>query len=416
MPDRAALEDLAIEVIRASAALGGTLPAQTRLGVVDLLRITNSYYSNRIEGNNTHPAEISARCARSTRRTHQFEPDSGKRLHTWKCELKVETWLREDPHLNPLDPSFIKRVHKEFYDWVPAELRFVRHPDDPDRTEPVYPGVFRDFDVRVGQHVPVPYGEVEQFLGILADAYDPESLSALDRVLAFAASHHRLLWVHPFGDGNGRVARLVSDAYAVRADLSSHGLWTVSRGLARKRDSYMGALETADNPRRFDADGRGNLSREALTAFCRFFLETSLDQVQFMGRLLDLERLGDRLMAYARGRAIGLIPNPAADRGSSPNLPDEAGLLLRATMFRGMLPRGEAARVMGLPTLSARVVLRELVRERLLVSDGPRMPVRLGFPDHAVRHFFPELYPEGISDEMHVVLPGLVTRAFGTVG
>ena len=43
-------------------------------------------------------------------------------------------------------------------------------------------------------------------------------------VLAAACAHHRLLWIHPFTDGNGRVARLMSNAMLLQA-LDAGGLW-----------------------------------------------------------------------------------------------------------------------------------------------------------------------------------------------
>ena len=50
--------------------------------------------------------------------------------------------------------------------------------------------------------------------------------------IAVAAAHHRLLWIHPFLDGNGRVARLLSHAMLLQA-LDTGGIWSVARGLAR---------------------------------------------------------------------------------------------------------------------------------------------------------------------------------------
>jgi Fic family protein len=89
--------------------------------------------------------------------------------------------------------------------------------------------------------------------------------------MAAIASHHRLMWIHPFLDGNGRVARLYTDACFCRLPLPGYGLWNVSRGLARRRDEYMAALTSADAPRRNDYDGRGSLSNDELARFCYCF-------------------------------------------------------------------------------------------------------------------------------------------------
>jgi hypothetical protein len=52
------LTDLAVEVIRQSAALSATLHPLARQAIVELVRSMNSYYSNLIEGHNTHPVDI----------------------------------------------------------------------------------------------------------------------------------------------------------------------------------------------------------------------------------------------------------------------------------------------------------------------------------------------------------------------
>lgn len=78
------------------------------------------------------------------------------------------------------------------------------------------------------------------------------------------------------------------------------------RGLARHRERYYAVLDAADHPRRGDLDGRGNLSDAALTAFCVFFLETMLDQIRFMGGLLDLPALRTRVERYFQFETLAL--------------------------------------------------------------------------------------------------------------
>ena len=70
-------------------------------------------------------------------------------------------------------------------------------------------------------------------------------LSKLRRVIGVAAAHHRLLWIHPFLDGNGRVTRLFSHAWLRELGIGSE-LWEISRGLARQVDEYKKMLATAE--------------------------------------------------------------------------------------------------------------------------------------------------------------------------
>ncbi|MGQ0697999.1 MAG: Fic family protein [Panacagrimonas sp.] len=72
---------------------------------------------------------------------------------------------------------------------------------------------------------------------------------------------HRLNWIHPFIDGNGRSARLHSHLALHRLGITQ-GLWSVMRGMAREQERYYALLNNADLPRRNDLDGRGPLSQE----------------------------------------------------------------------------------------------------------------------------------------------------------
>lgn len=198
------------------------------------------------------------------------------------------------------------------------------------------------------------------------------------------------MWIHPFLDGNGRTARLFTDAYLKQIPLAGYSLWNISRGLARRRDDYMSALSFADAPRRNDLDGRGTLSQEGLTAFCRFFLETCLDQIKYMRSLLDLDGLRDRIGGYVRLRSEKLIPPPKPD---GQPLKVEAVHMLMEALTRGEAPRGDMIRVSGLAERTGRQVLSQLLEEGLLLSDMPKGPVRLALPTHFAGYLFQNLYP-----------------------
>src|SRR5262249_27554840 len=102
---------------------------------------------------------------------------------------------------------------------------------------------------------------------------------------ASQTAHHRLNYIHPFPDGNGRVSRLMSHAMALQAGIGAHGLWSISRGLARGlegRTEYKTMMDAAETPREGDYDGRGNLSLRRPREFARWFLRVALDQVRFM--------------------------------------------------------------------------------------------------------------------------------------
>jgi Fic family protein len=145
-----------------------------------------------------------------------------------------------------------------------------------------------------------------------------------EAILATAAAHHRLVWIHPFIDGNGRVARLMSHATLLET-LDSGAIWSVARGLARNVEDYKQKLANCDLERRNDLDGRGHLSEGALAQFTRFLLDTCLDQVSFMERLTDPERLKTRIVIWAEEEIrLGTLPT-------------KAGNVLEALLYRGEL-------------------------------------------------------------------------------
>ena len=158
-------------------------------------------------------------------------------------------------------------------------------------------------------------------------------------------------------------------------------LWSIARGLARRQQDYKKALQAADEPRRGDLDGRGNLTLSGLEAFSSFFLSACVDQVTFMESLFDPLELLNRMEIWAN------------EEVRARRLPKGSWLLLREAVLTGEFPRGRAAALTGYEERQARTVLGRLLARGLLVSDADRGPVRLGFPIGVVERWFPRLYP-----------------------
>lgn len=383
------LEDLAREVISTSAKAEGRLAPATLAGIRKLLRVVNSYYSNLIEGHSTHPIDIE----RAMRQ--EYSADQDKRDLQIESEIHIEVQeelalrLINEPDVNVASPEILSWLHERFYSRMPERLRWVK--GDSGESEWVDAGVFRKRYVKVGAHIPPKAETLEGFLERFASFYDPGKQHGVRPLIALAAAHHRLMWIHPFLDGNGRVARLFTDGYFLRSRVSGYGLWNVSRGLARQRDSYRAHLAAADAPREGDLDGRGNLSDRAITEFCEFFLEVCIDQAQYIDGLLALSGLLERLEGYVRLREQGVAPGPPKERAA--RLRPEIAPVLRAAAIKGEITRGEVAELIGMSERLGRDVLTSLLEEGLLESDSSRGAVRLGFPTHAAAYWFPGLYP-----------------------
>jgi Fic family protein len=379
-----AISDVIAELSAASATLGAALNPRTARSLADLVRIMNTYYSNLIEGHNTRPRDIERALAGNfdadrERRNLQIEAAAHVRVQTEVDKIAAEDRLPE-----PASRDFIRWLHREFYKDAPDEMLRVRGKD---REIVMIPGEWRSLaeqDVRVGRHLPPSSDHVAHFMEYFERQYRFAPLKKAGRIIATASAHHRFNYIHPLPDGNGRVSRLMSHAMAHRAEIGAHGMWSISRGLARGlaggvdgTHEYKRMMDHADTPRQGDLDGRGNLSHRALSEFVLWFLRVCLDQVHFMSGLFELETLAKRLGVYVTRREL----KPAAAR------------LLEEALIRGQFERGEISRITGLPDRSARRILNEVTKAGLLASETPKGPVSLRFPVDALEILFPRLFP-----------------------
>jgi Fic family protein len=371
------LEDFALELVARANGLAGRVHPVLQRSLGDLVRSMNCYYSNLIEGHDTHPRDIDRALARDyakepTRRALQLEA---------VAHIEVQRAIDgdEDVRDDPTSTAYVLWLHHEFCRRLPDELLLVEDPDTKRRVQ-VRPGELRDGEVSVGRHRPPSARALPEFLHRFQQGYDPGHLSRLQRLLSVPASHHRLLWIHPFYDGNGRVARLMSHALLRRLGIGS-SLWSVARGLARNVGAYRTALMAADEPRRNDWDGRGSLSEAALSEFCEFFLRVCLDQVEFMESLLQPSELSRRIELFVE------------DEVRAGRLPKGAYPVLREALLAGEVERGHARELTGHRERMGRIVISKLLDRGLLASGGPRDPLRLAFPIDVVDRWFPRLYP-----------------------
>lgn len=372
---RGPLTDLAVDLVAKSAGFRRTLPPKVLTALADLVRSINCYYSNLIEGHDTHPIDIE--CA--LKNDYSADPKKRDLQLEAKAHIAVQCWIDEgNLRGRAVTADGIREIHRRFCELLPDDMLWVEEPDTHERLR-VVPGELRHRDVRVGRHIPVSPGAVPRFLGHFEKVYG--AVGKTDAILAAAAAHHRLLWIHPFLDGNGRVTRLMSHAMMLES-LDTGAVWSVARGLARSEASYKAHLIECDLPRRNDLDGRGNLSEEALASFTRFFLETCIDQVAFMEGLMQPDRLRTRILLWAE------------EEMRLNKLPPKAGSLIEAVLYRGELLRGDVAKILGVTTRHARRIVSALIERGVFVSKGPRDPLLLTFPATLASRWMPGLFPE----------------------
>lgn len=364
-------------VVEASLRLQGALAPHTRVALRELVRAMNSYYSNRIEGQSTHPVNIE----KALRQDFSATPDIARRQRVALAHIEAEKEL-EALGLSPAQAfhsETLRLAHEALYRRLTPEDRRTEEGLD------VLPGRWREVPVAVFRHEPPVAASIPQFLARADEVY-ARAWGLEMSLVAAACAHHRLNWVHPFLDGNGRACRL--QLHTGLHPLTD-GLWSVNRGLARQRERYYQCLSEADMARQGDLDGRGNLSQRMLVQWCEFLIDVCRDQVEFMTQLLQPQTLKTRLEALVRVRT--------AERD---NYRSELIQPLLHVMATGPVSRGDFARMTGLGETTARKSMSQLLKDGLLQSDSHRSELRIGIPLDALSILFPNLYPEAAAAPM----------------
>ena len=367
------------DLARAATALAGRpIPGELR----GLLRAMNSYYSNRIEGQHTRPHELEAALRRDFSTDSRLATRQRLAIAHIDAEVALETrYAGTDGAARLYTTQAVQDIHAELFSRLPAA---DLHRGEAVRIEP---GQLRDREVSVGQHVAPQASSLGAFLDRWGSFYGGIRRGDASLV-AVAAAHQRLGWIHPFVDGNGRVMRLHTHTLLSALGYTG-GLWSPLRGFARTADRYYALLAAADEPRRGALDGRGNLSQNALVDWTNYVLDLCLDQIGFMGGMLKLEDIEARIAACLRFE----------QETQRSGVRIEALRPLHYLFLTGMdIERGEFKRMTGLGERTAVTMLSALVKRGLLSGDTVQGRVRFGLPLHALRFYFPALWPEAEAD------------------
>lgn len=376
----AVLLERASDLTRKADRLAGWSPATALPGLRQLLRAMNSYYSNRIEGQHTLPLEIE----QALHNHYATDSDKARRqrlaLAHMATEAQLESlWPQWDAQ-RIWSPQTVLDIHQDLFARLPEADRMQ---GSGAQAQVLQPGQWRQREVSVGRHAAPSAAALPDFMQRWSQFYGGVRRGEM-QVLAMAAAHQRLAWIHPFLDGNGRVARLHSHLVLGHLGLTN-GLWSPLRGFARNQDRYYALLAAADEPRAGDLDGRGNLTESGLLAWMDYVLEVCLDQVDFMARQLSLDRMKDRMAACLAYEEQVVRQGVRTES-------------LRALHYlfaaQAELDRADFKAMLGLGDRQATAQVSALLKRGLLLTDSPYGKLKLGVPQHALRFYFPNLWPE----------------------
>jgi Fic family protein len=380
------LLERASDVAHAATSLGASAVAHTELR--GLLRSMNSYYTNRIEGEHTRPADIE----RALQQDFSSNADLARRQRlavahiqtevVCESELAVRAAAGQDLVRDLYEPAALTWLHGQLFEGLPTkDLRLADGSF-------MAPGAWRTRAVAVGRHEAPTAAALPLFLARWREVYGQVRRGEAT-IVALCAAHHRLAWMHPFLDGNGRVARLHTHLLC-RASGLSNGLWSPLRGFARSEERYKALLAAADEHRRGDLDGRGNLTQAGLVAWIGYCLDLFINQINFMAQQLNVQSMRDRMAAALAFEASALQSGVRA----------EALIPLHYLfMVQTELGRADFKAMMGLGERVATDTVSALVRQGFVASDSAYGKLRFAIPRHALRFYFPALWPEAEQDE-----------------
>jgi Fic family protein len=148
------IADTIVELAASTATLGKALHPRTAANLADLVRITNTYYSNLIEGHDTHPRDIERALA------GELDRDEGRRnlqleaaAHV-RVQREVDRMGEDGRFPPPASREFLRWLHRELYRDAPDAMLIIKGPQ---RQFQMIPGEWRtdsEHDVVVGRHVP----------------------------------------------------------------------------------------------------------------------------------------------------------------------------------------------------------------------------------------------------------------------
>ncbi len=262
--------------------LGGTTPAPVFYQLKHVFHILESLGSARIEGNHTTLADYveSSLEGAATTEDHLREVAN---IETAMAYIEESMKPGAD-----ISEHFIRELH------VLTVNDLVREGDE-------RPGAYRLTPVRIAQaeHLPPNALLVGDYMRELVSFINHQDAPKYD-LIKVALAHHRFGWIHPFGNGNGRVVRLLTYALLIKYGFNVQAGGRVLNPTAvfcSDREQYYAMLARAD---RGQADDQEN--------WCTYVLQGVLTELQKVDQLTRYDYLTQKILlpalAYARNRAL----------------------------------------------------------------------------------------------------------------
>ncbi|WP_341960639.1 Fic family protein [Pseudomonas sp. RC10] len=341
--------------------LEGDTPAPVFFQLKSIFHTLESLGSARIEGNHTTLADyIDSKVDGKAEETDQLREVA----NIEKAMDYIEERMRPGTSLTE---HFIRELHA-----------MTVH--DLDREGDKTPGAYRQTQVRISQseHLPPDAMQVPGYMQELVDFVNREDSPKYD-LMKVALAHHRFGWIHPFGNGNGRVVRLITYALMMKYgfNVSTGGrVLNPTAVFCNDRDRYYAMLTTADL-------GTG----QGLEAWCTYVLEGVRDELKKVDLLTRYEYLTQSILtpAIAFARQRQWITNT------------EEAVLALAVKSKVVKSADLASVLPGLKSPQRTYLIRKLVDQGMLlpINEGARQ-YTIGFSNnYLIRGVIKALREEG---------------------
>ena len=255
--------------------LGGTTPAPVFFNLKSIFHMMESIGSARIEGNNTSLLEYI-----ETKLEEQNEVPIGiKEIQNLE---KTMDFIEENVKSHTIDRIFISEIHKMVVDGLPTTSK-----GEGDKT----PGQYRKSNLRItkSKHVPPDWTQVEGYIDELIRFINQEDSAKFD-LLKIAIAHHRFVWIHPFGNGNGRTVRLFTYAMLIKLgfNVNQGRILNPTEVFFSDRNDYYKYLEKSDYGK-----------KSGILAWCEYVLQGLKEEIEKIDKLLDYDYLAKEILVPA---------------------------------------------------------------------------------------------------------------------
>ena len=252
--------------------LGGSTPPKVFFQLKHIFHTLESVGSARIEGNNTTIAEY----IETKIDDNKNVPFSIKEIRNIE---KSMAFIEENVKDHPINRAFVSELHK----MIVNDLEVPPHGEG-DHT----PGEYRKINpiISNSSHLPPDWLMVDEYMRELFDFISKNNEPKYD-LLKAAIAHHRFVWIHPFGNGNGRTVRLFTYAMLVKTgfNVDTGRIINPTAVFCNDRNAYYTNLSEADKG-----------TSEGILTWAEYVLRGLKEEIEKIDKLLDYSFLRKEIL------------------------------------------------------------------------------------------------------------------------